>query len=325
MALRHFGQSPAMAWIMLALAPLFWGGNIVLGRYVHEALPPVQFSFARWSLTIVLLLPFAWKGCLARRAILLRHWKIMLALALTGCAGFHTTLYLALNNTMALNVALMMANVPLAIVLLDRLLFGRPVRIWQTAGIFLSMAGVFVILTRGDFDQLASLEFSRGDLWMMVAVPCWALYTLLLRRAPVEIPPLTQLSVTGTLAVGLLLPFALCEAGAVTALAENAGYSLPGDLFRGEIMPLSWLAVLAVGYVSIGATIAAFLLYIEGVKRVGPARAGPFNYLVPVYATILAILLLAEPFYSFHMWGSAAILAGLVLASKAPGGADSPK
>ncbi len=190
-------------YLLLTLAALIWSSNFVLGRYVSGAIPPLALSFWRWALALVLLLPFAWSELRGRGALLLRHWKSLLALGVLGIANFNTFTYLGLQSTTATNAVLMVSTTPVVIVLLSFVLLGQRVRAPQALGIAVSLAGVAVIVAQGEPARLAALTLNRGDAWVLAAVLSWAAYSVCLRWRPAGLPPLAFL--VATMAAGLVV------------------------------------------------------------------------------------------------------------------------
>jgi drug/metabolite transporter (DMT)-like permease len=288
------------AWLLLGISALAWAGNIVLGRGVHADIPPVALSVLRWSGALMILLPFTWRSIRPRLGVVRRNWRLFLLLGGTGMAGFHSFLYIALADTEALNAALLLSLTPVSIVAAAWLMLGQPVTLRQWLGIALSLAGVVTILTRGAPDRLLSLSFNTGDLWLLLAVPTWSVYGVLLVRKPAELPPLAFLTLIIGSAVLILLPFAAIE------------------FAMGARMTLAPHTLGAVAYVAVCAGVIAYICWNRGTQLVGPARAGLAMHLVPIFAALLSVLLLGEPFRPFHLVGIAFIATGIALATRLP-------
>ncbi len=292
---------PLPPHLLLAASTLFWGGNFVLGRAVSTEIPPITLNFWRWTTALVVLLPFTLAGLWRHRSVIRAHWRILLMLALTGVGAFHSFIYLALTSTTAINASLFMTTIPIIIpvfsFLLDReVLSGR-----QGLGIVASLLGVGVIISRAEPAVLATLSFNPGDLWMLAAVPLWALYSVILRRRPAALPPIVFLACITAIGVALLMPAYLWELAAVGAIAPSANN------------------LVAIGYLGLFASVIAYVFWNRGVGQVGANRAGPFMHLVPVFATAMAIALLGEALRPYHVAGVVLIALGLGLVSARPG------
>jgi drug/metabolite transporter (DMT)-like permease len=283
-------------YLLLTLTALFWSGNFVVGRAVHETVPPIALAFWRWTGGLVVVLAVAWPHLRRDLPILLRHWRGLLVVAALGIAGFNTMIYLGLQSTTAINGLLLQSVMPLVILLCSFLLFGERAGPMQLLGVLASLAGVAVIAGSGSWAALAALSLNRGDAWVLAAVVAYALYSVLLRRRP-SVHPLGFLAATFAIGVAILLPFYLWEH------------------LRVAQIPASGAAFLAIAYVVIFPSCLAYFFYNRGVELVGANRAGQFVHLLPVFGSILAIVFLGESFHLFHAGGIALIAAGIGLAA----------
>jgi drug/metabolite transporter (DMT)-like permease len=293
-ALRLLNDRP---YLLLILAQLFWSGNFVLGRAVHAQVPPVALAFCRWFGAFFVIVGFAWPALRRDLPLMRRHWPMLLLLAATGVAAFNTLVYIGLGSTTALNGLLMQSTMPVVILLWSFALVGERPSVRQLLGIGVSLVGVVVILTRGVPWTLGGVALNRGDLWIFAAVVAYALYSVLLRRRP----PLHQLSflaVTFGFGSALLLPFLAWESATDATLHVDA------------------TTLLAIGYVAIFPSVLAYFCWNRGVELVGANRAGQFVHLMPVFGSMLAILLLGEAFRLFHAVGATLIFAGIALAAR---------
>ncbi|MEY2948024.1 MAG: hypothetical protein RL084_1421, partial [Pseudomonadota bacterium] len=179
--------SPGTA-LMLTVPPLLWAGNAVVGRLVSDLVPPITLNFLRWAIAFFILLPLTWK-LLKPSSALWPHWRRFALLSLLGVGCYNALQYLALQTSTPLNVTLVAASTPVFMLAFGALMFKTPVRPAQWLGAALSIAGVLVVLARGDWQQLLQVQFVVGDIYILLAVACWALYSWLLtqRNEPDEI------------------------------------------------------------------------------------------------------------------------------------------
>lgn len=291
-------SSRLSAFLLLALANLFWSGNWVTGRALRDAFDPLTLNFWRWTVATLVLAPFALPALRGKGALLRRHAGILLILSLTGIAVFQTLVYLGLRSTTAINAVLINSSIPLFILLCSWLIEREGASGRQIAGMLLSLVGILIILSRGSPAALLDLEVHAGDAWILLAMPVWGLYSVLLKRRPPELG-------------GLPLLFVLSLAG-VLMLA-------PGAAVIGLAAPPRWPALeeaLGVLYMGIAASVLAFICWNRGVAVVGANAAGFTVHLLPAFGTLLAIVFLGESFAAFHAAGIATILAGVVLATR---------
>lgn len=293
-------RTRAFALLLLALASLFWAGNWIVGRVLRDAFDPITLNFLRWSGAVIVLAPFAWRGTLEARAAIRRSAGVLVLLALTGVALFQSLVYLGLRTTTAVNAVLLNSSAPLFMLLCSWAIERERGSRRQVAGMLISLAGILVILSRGEAASLLRLDLHAGDAWILLAMPVWGVYSVLLKRRPPEVGGVVFLFVISLIGVLLLAPFVALE-------ALRAPPRWPGGA-----------AAAAVLYTSLAASVGAFICWNRGVAVVGANSAGFTLHLLPAFGTLLAIILLGESFHAFHAAGIATILLGVVVATRAP-------
>lgn len=285
---------------VLILPPLFWAGNFAVGRAARNDVPPMMLAFARHFIALAFLLPFGWP---AMCRDVKRYWECrwqLVRVSLTGMVGFNLLVYSGLHDTTASNALLMNSTIPVLIVLLSGLFFRQRLSATQAFGLILSCAGVLTTVLHGDFARLAALQFSGGDVTVFGAMVSFALFSVLLRSLPGNMDRLGLLGAQLALAVAMLFPALLWEyvIGGARATWNTAAFA-------------------AMLYVGIAASLLANLLYMIGIARLGPARAGMFIHLVPLFGAVISVALLGERLHMYHAIGMAAIMAGLTCSNVA--------
>jgi drug/metabolite transporter (DMT)-like permease len=282
-----------LGWFVPVLPPLFWAANFVVGRAVRDDVPPMMLAFARHFVAMAFLLPFGW---VAMRRDVRRYWECrwqLLPTSLAGMVAFNLLVYLGLHSTTASTAQLLNSTIPVLIVLLSAAFFKQRLSVTQAFGLVLSCVGVLTIILHGEFARLVALEFSPGDLLVFAAMILFATFSILLRFLPTDIDRLGLLGAQLVVAVVVLFP------------------PLVWEYVRGVRANWNAAALAAMLYVGIAASLLANLLYMFGIARVGPARAGMFIHLVPLYGAIMSVALLGERLQIYHAVGMAAILTGL--------------
>jgi drug/metabolite transporter (DMT)-like permease len=292
--LRWFFDQP---YLLLSLTSLFWAANIVLARYVAGTVPPMTLSCVRWIGAFILLWPFAKEHLKRDWPTLRANLPLLLLLSATGFAYNNAASYIALQYTQALNALLIQSSGPLFIALWALLLFRLRLTWAQLAGIAISLAGVLTILLRGDFTALAAIHFNKGDLMFASAVLAFGLYSAVMTRRPAT-HPLSLITFTMGCGSLMLVPFAVCEIA--------GGYAPKANL----------LTAATFAYTVIFPSALAYLFLNRGIALIGPNRAAPFLHLVPVFGSVMAIVLLGEQLKLFHVIGYALVLAGVIIASR---------
>jgi drug/metabolite transporter (DMT)-like permease len=275
-----------------------WGGNWVTGRAMRDAFDPVTLNFWRWVVAVIALAPFAYPMLAGKWAIMRRSAGILLLLAFLGVALFQCMVYLGLRTTTAVNAVLLNSSLPLFVLLCSWFLEREKATPKQVAGMLISLAGILVIMTRGEPATLLQLEIHAGDAWILAAMPIWGLYSVLLKRRPPELGGVAFLFVISVLGMLMLLPLFLLRV-ALAPVHSPTGPEIAGVL-----------------YVGLAASVIAFIFWNKGVLTVGANAAGFTLHLLPAFGTVLAILFLGESFALFHAVGIATILAGVILATR---------
>ncbi len=281
-------------YFLLVLPPLFWAGNSVLARGVADLIPPVAMSFWRWTIALFILLPFTWKQTLKDWPEIKKHWQIIFLLGLFGIASFNTLLYTAAHSTTAINIALTQSVMPVIIVFISFILFRDRITRIQIFAIALCTLGAGYIVIHGDWQRLLQLKFVIGDLIMLLAVSLYGLYSVLLRKRP-AIKPMSFLTSTFAVGVVLLLPLYFWERQTAAPLE------------------LSQPVIISLLYVAFCPSILAYLFWNQGIHEIGANQAGLYINLVPLFASLLAVLFLGERFQTYHLVGIVLIAGGLLL------------
>ena len=288
-------------WAVLALPPLFWAGNFIVARASRGEWPPVALSFGRWSIALIALLPFAWPHLRRDWPLYQRYFWRIVALALPGVAAFNSLVYWGLQTSTATNGMLLNSTIPLLILALGAMFWGQRLGPWAVAGLLVSTLGVAVVILQGSWERAAALDFARGDLIIFAAMVAWALYTMGLKTFPPEVNRIGLLAVQIVVALPMLAPFLAWEIGS------------------GRLPVWTPTSVAALIYIGLVPSVLAYLFYTKAVEMAGPARAGQFIHLLPVYGAVLSAAVLGEPLHLYHGAGFGLILAGIVLAGRGKG------
>ena len=283
----------------LTLAPLLWAGNAVVGRMVHELVPPMTLNFLRWALAFVLLLPFA-RQVLVRESPLWPHWRRYAVLGLLGVGMYNALQYLALQTSTPINVTLVTSSMPVWMLATGWLFFGASVSRRQIVSAVLSMLGVVLVLSRGEWGQLLALRLVPGDLYMLLATIAWAFYSWLL--------------------MGTREPATVRNDWAAFLMAQLVfGLGWSGMFAAGEQLltsaPVHWGLPLAAAlvFIAIGPAILAYRAWGTGVQRAGPNVAAFFLNLTPLFAALLSTAFLGEAPHWYHAVAFVLIVAGIVV------------
>lgn len=301
--------------VLLTLPPLLWAGNAVVGRLAVGSVPPLTLNFLRWALAALILLPLGWRVLREPRHIMAR-WPHLMLLGLLGVGTYNAMQYLALVTSTPINVTLIAASLPVWMLAVGAVFYGEHPTRRQGLGAALSVAGVLLVIARGDPSALARVHFVRGDLYVVVATAAWALYSWRLARPPASMRAANRPRIVErkgardwNWAEFLLLQtlFGLLVAGAGAA-GETALGAAP-VLWNG------WVAA-ALLYVAVGPSIIAYRCWGLGVSLGGPALAAFFSNLTPLFAGVLSAAVLGEAPQWFHALAFALIVGGIVVSAR---------
>ena len=287
---------------LLLVPPLLWAGNAVVGRLVNTLVPPITLNFLRWALAFALLLPLAF-WVLRRGSSLWEHWRRYAVLGLLGVGCYNALQYLALKTSTPLNVTLVAASSPVWMLGIGALFFGQRVATRQVIGAVLSIAGVLVVLARGDWQQLLAVRLVPGDVYVLLATAAWAVYSWLLVR-PGD-PP----DIRADWAAFLL-------AQMVFGLGWSGLFAAGEWALTDAQIHWGWPLAAALAYVAIGPAIIAYRCWGMGVQRAGPNAAGFFANLTPLFAALMSAAFLRELPHVYHGIAFALIVGGIVVSSR---------
>ena len=285
------------AYLLLSFMALCWAGNQVLGRAVAGHIPPIAYSFLRWSLATVIVLPFALPHVRRDWPVIRTRWRYLAFVGAIGGGLFNTLQYIALNHTTALNSLVLNSTGPIFIAMASFLIFRERLTLRQAGGMAVSMAGVLGIITKGDLNVLHELTFNNGDLLLLTGMATNGIYTALLRDRP-AIHWLSFLFMLFLVSALVVLPFLMWE------------------IASGARMEVTSFTLAAVAYIAIFPSVVAYICLTRGVELIGANRSGIFLHMIPLFGALLAIGLLGEPLRIFHIIGFALILCGVALASR---------
>ena len=287
------------AYIFLVLTTFFWAGNFIVGKAASLfEIPPFTLNFYRWIFAWLILAPFTLKEIIDKRNYILENIKLIIILGITSITIFNSIVYYSLNFTQVISGVLMISTIPVMIIFFCWLLKIEKTNIYQILGVILSLSGVAVIITKANLTVLLNLNFNKGDLWMVVAMFSWAMYSALLRKKKLEISQLSLLQTIISAGLVFLLPAYLIE----LSLGHKVNIHLP--------------FILTLTYVVLFPGLASFIFWIKGISIIGSNRAGIFLHLIPVFSTIMAILIFKEKFMTYHLIGAMLIISGIILSSK---------
>lgn len=283
---------------LAVLTTIIWSGNFIIARDLYQQIPPVSLAFYRWALASVIIFFLGYKKFIAEKTVVIKNLKYFFWVALMGITLFNTFIYIAGHTTTAINLALIGTTAaPIFAIIISAIFLKETIKRLRIAGLLFCIAGVLVLLSKGSMNTLLAFRFTAGDLWILLSAFVFSIYTVLVKRKPSGISPVTFLFVVfigGTL---LLLPFFIIEK-----------IILPPVQWDGNLLG-------SILYLGIGASVISFFCWNAAIARIGAVQTALFGNLIPVFSTLEAVWLLGETITVVHIISGALVITGLVLAN----------
>ena len=266
-----------------------------MGRWIHNDIPPISLAFWRWTVALLIILPFSLKHIIHQKDLIRQNWKILTLLAILSVTNFSMFIYMALKSSTVTNTVLINSMIPIFIVLVSWMGFKERITLRQTVGIAASLAGLMFIIAGGNLSTLLAVRFSKGDIWTISAGISWALYSVLLRKCPIEFNSRGFLATTIIIGVFFIFPFYIWE------------------ISTGKTMNITKASIGSIIYVALFASVLAYIFWNKAIQIIGANKTGIFIHLMPVFSIILAIIFLDEKLRGYHVKGSVLIFLGIFL------------
>ena len=288
-----------LAYILLVLAVLFWAGNFIVGKFATLfEIPPLTLNVFRWVSVWLILMPFTYREIYNNLPNIKKNWLVISFMGVITISTFNSVVYFALNYTQVINAVLVLAAIPAATIVLSSLMNIEKTNIFQLFGLILSIIGIGSIISNGDIQKIISLSFNKGDLWMLVCVITWALYSTLLKKNKFKFSQFSLIQLMVSVGILFLIPQFFFEKSIGLEVNYNKAFFL--ILF----------------YVVIFPAIAAYYCWQKGVEIIGPNRATMFIQLMPLFSAVMAIVIFKEKFELYHFVGACFIVSGIYLSNR---------
>ena len=288
-----------LAYSLLVFATFCWSGNFIVGKFAYlNEVPPLSLNFFRWISVWIILIPFTYKEIYNNWNYIKKNLLVISFMGIMTISTFNSVVYFALNYTQVINVALVLAAIPAVTIIMSSLMKVDKTNIFQLIGLLFSVIGISAIISNADINIILSLSFNKGDLWMLVCVMCWSLYSTLLKKHSFKLSQFTLIQLMVSVGIIFLIPQFFYEKS--IGLESNFNTQFFIILF----------------YVVMFPALAAYYCWQKGIQIVGPNRATMFIQLMPLLSAVLAILIFKEKFELYHFIGASFILSGIYLSNK---------
>ncbi len=290
-------KSPIAGYLLALSATILWSTVFPLVRIFPTDISPVELSFWRWLFTFLCLLPFVLAALKTQWRLILKNWRWLAPAGILGLAAYSLLMFEAGHTTNATNMSLFAATAPISMAILSRIVFKEKFIWTQVIGLAIAVFGVLMLVLQGDFSLLTQLEFTVGDIWMLLAASLFAVYSILIRQRPEQMSQ--KLCMAGMMGFALVV---LCPLMGMVAM--DPFYQLPRTS-----------ALLVILYIAVIPTLIGYLLWNRSVEHIGAARAGVVYYSIPLFSSIEAVYLLNEQIELSQVIGGILIIGGILLSS----------
>ncbi len=288
-----------LAYILLIFATFCWSGNFIVGKFAYLfEVPPLTLNFFRWVSVWLILLPLTYKEIYNNFSYIKKYWIVISFMGIITISTFNSVVYFALTYTQVINAVLVLSAIPAVTIILSSLMHVDKTNKFQLLGLILSIIGISAIISNADIQKIIALSFNKGDLWMLVCVFTWALYSTLLKKHKFKFSQFTLIQLMVTVGIIFLIPQFFYE----KSMGLEVSFNKP------------FFTILF--YVVIFPALAAYYCWQKGIEIVGPNRATMFIQLMPLLSAVLAIIIFREKFELYHFIGALFILTGIYLSNR---------
>tara|TARA_Y100000996_G_scaffold414861_1_gene407107 strand:- start:226 stop:1086 length:861 start_codon:yes stop_codon:yes gene_type:complete len=280
-------------------ATFCWSGNFIVGKFAYLfEVPPLTLNFLRWASVWLILIPFTYKEIYKNFTHIKKNWIVISFMGIITISTFNSVVYFALTYTQVINAVLVLSAIPAVTIVISSIMRVDKTNIFQLFGLLLSIIGVTAIISNADIQKISALNFNKGDLWMLVCVFTWAIYSTLLKKHKFRFSQFTLIQLMVSVGIIFLIPQFFYEKSIGLEVNFNKAFFI--ILF----------------YVVIFPALAAYYCWQKGVEIVGPNRATMFIQLMPLLGAVLAIIIFKEKFELYHFAGASFILTGIYLSNR---------
>ena len=283
-----------MQYAFPLLAIFIWAGNTVINKLAVGAIFPAEIGFYRWLLAGLLFTPFMLKKVIAHWPQIRPNLGKIFILGVLGMAVYQSLAYFAATMTSATNMGIILSLMPLMSLAMAIISLGQRLTAGALVGAVLSFAGVLVVVSSGSLGALLQHGVNLGDAMMRVATLAYAIYSTLLKKWQLKLPPLVLLYLQVLVAVVVLFPLYVMSPKTGLTL-QNIPLVLYACLLASMLAPLAWM---------------------QAVQRLGPSRTTLFFNLLPLITALIAAVVLKEQLAMYHLVGGLLTLGGVILSER---------
>lgn len=287
-----------LIYLLMVVATFFWAGAFIAGKYGVQEFSPLALTFFRFLLASIIIFMIMVKYETKNWHLKREDWKVILFLGTIGMIGYHILFFAALKYTTSTNASIIAATNPMITSILAASFANEGLSGKRLGAILIALTGVILTITNWDLSVLSRMAFNKGDILMLLAVICWASYSVVSKRVMSKYSPLILSTYSFIVCTVLLIPFVIWE-----------------ELTTGFLSSTTWLGWSSVIYMAVFPTVIGYLIQQFSFKAIGAGRTNIFINLVPVFSIILATLILHEQFSGLKLISAGIIIIGVYLNS----------
>lgn len=263
-------------YLLMIMASLFWAGAFIAGKLGVNELSPISLTFFRFFFASIIIFIIMVKYEKKDWKLKGKDWIPVIITGIVGMVGYHIFFFTALKYTKASNASILAATNPIVTAVLASYFINEKLGIRRIMVLILALIGVILTITDWNINSLVNLSFNKGDLIMLLAVTCWAVYSVIVKKVMDRYSPLILTTYSFIVCTVVLFPFVIRE-------------FLQSSIFNVSIR--GWIPVL---YMAIFPTVIGYLIQQMAIKEIGASKAAIFINLVPVFSVILSAIILNE-------------------------------
>ncbi|MCW8901552.1 MAG: DMT family transporter [Gammaproteobacteria bacterium] len=292
---KNHSKLLSYGYLSAVMATIIWSGNFIVARGLVDTIPPVSLAYWRWLVAVIALTPLAIKPLITDWPIIKENILYICITSILGVSLFNTLIYIASHTTTAINLSLIAITFPVFIILLSRIIYHELLTVNKGIGVFLVTLGIIMLLTKGEISVLKNIDFTKGDLWMLLAAITFAAYSLFLKNKPKQLRTRSFQLITFSVGLLFLTPFYIWEATTTDF----------------QIHTIASTTLYSILYLGLLASLASYFLWGNAVEIIGPTKSSMIYYSLPVFSGLLAYIFLGEVIENIHLLSMFLIAIGI--------------
>lgn len=263
-------------YILMIFACVFWAGAFIAGKSSVASFGPWSLTFYRFAVAALIMAPFLLATQRKYMSLSFKQVRQVVILGLVGMVGYHVLFFEALKFTEASTASMIAATNPVVTAFILALTGVEKLSIKKVMYLLLALFGVLLTISNWQLSVLFNLKGQKGELLMVLAVSCWAVYSVLVKKYIAGFKPVIMSFYAFFCCALISLPFALHEGLVKSSIVAPKG---------------AWFSIL---YMSLFASVLGYWIQQSSIQKIGPAKTNIFINIVPVFSMTMAWLLLGE-------------------------------